>query len=87
MNIESRTGVAPVAPTVLNNLFGAADEAPPRMLYSRKEAAYQLCISERALDYLVSKKEIAVRRMGKKILIPHAELVKFSRKDHDHLQN
>jgi excisionase family DNA binding protein len=55
----------------------------PRMLYSRDEAAYQLCISTRALDYLIEKKELAVRRMGRKILIPHNELLKFSRKDHD----
>jgi hypothetical protein len=53
-----------------------------RMLYDRKSAALQLSISVRSLDYLISKKELAVRRMGKKILIPHAELVKFARKDH-----
>lgn len=60
----------------------AAGEDRPRLLYSRTEAAYQLCISARAVDYLISKKELAVRRMGKKILIPYSELVKFARKDH-----
>lgn len=54
----------------------------PRLLYSRAEAAYQLSISERALDYLIAKKELAVRRLGKKILVPHGELVRFSRMDH-----
>jgi len=54
-----------------------------RLLYDRKSAALQLSISVRSLDYLISKKELAVRRMGKKILIPHSELVKFARKDHD----
>jgi hypothetical protein len=53
------------------------------MLYSRNEAAYQLCLSTRALDYLIGKKELAVRRVGRKILVPHNELLKFSRKDHD----
>lgn len=60
----------------------AAVSSAPRMLYGRNEAAYQLCISTRALDYLIEKKELAVRRMGRKILIPHNELLKFSRKDH-----
>jgi len=53
-----------------------------RLLYDRKSAALQLSISVRSLDYLISKKELAVRRMGKKILIPRSELVKFARKDH-----
>jgi hypothetical protein len=60
-----------------------SESTRPRMLYSRDEAAYQLCISPRALDYLISKKELAVRRVGKKILIPHGELVRFAHKDHD----
>jgi excisionase family DNA binding protein len=62
---------------------GLAETSSPRMLYGRNEAAYQLCISTRALDYLIEKKELAVRRMGRKILIPYSELLKFSRKDHD----
>jgi hypothetical protein len=68
------------------NTFPATELAGmpvPRMLYGRNEAAYQLCISTRALDYLIEKKELAVRRMGRKILVPHNELLKFSRKDHD----
>ena len=66
-----------------NQMHPAAMAPAPRMLYGRNEAAYQLCISTRALDYLIEKKELAVRRMGRKILIPHNELLKFSRKDHD----
>ena len=56
---------------------------PPRMLHSRNEAAYLLCLSTRSLDYLIGKKELAVRRVGRKILVPHNELLKFARKDHD----
>ena len=56
---------------------------PPRMLYGRNEAAYLLCLSTRSLDYLIGKKELAVRRVGRKILVPHNELLKFARKDHD----
>jgi hypothetical protein len=52
------------------------------MLYSRVEAARQLSISTRSLDYLISTREIAVRRNGSRILIPHGELVRYARADH-----
>ena len=55
----------------------------PRLQYPRDESAYQLGISVRSLDYCIAKKEIAIRRVGKKILITHAELLKFTKKDHD----
>jgi hypothetical protein len=53
-----------------------------RLLYSRREAAYQLSISVRSLDYLIATREIAVRRNGKRILVPHGELVRYARADH-----
>lgn len=53
-----------------------------RLLYDRKEAARQLSISVRSLDYLIAGKQLATRRLGKKVLIPHGELVRFSRADH-----
>jgi hypothetical protein len=52
------------------------------MLYSRKDAAHQLSLSVRALDYLIARKALNTRRIGKKVLIPHGELVRFSRQDH-----
>jgi hypothetical protein len=53
-----------------------------RLLYDRKSAARQLSISVRSLDYLVARKQLGTRRIGKKVLIPHAELVRFARADH-----
>jgi hypothetical protein len=53
-----------------------------RLLYSRREASYQLSISVRSLDYLISTRQIAVRRNGKRILVPHGELVRYARADH-----
>lgn len=41
-----------------------------------------LSISVRSLDYLVANKQLGTRRLGKKILIPHGELVRFARADH-----
>ena len=67
-----------VEPTIIAEIMAAED----RLLYDRKAAALQLSISVRSLDYLIAKKELGVRRMGKKILIPRGELVRFARKDH-----
>lgn len=54
----------------------------PRLLYSRAEAARQLSISVRSLDYLLASKTFDTRRIGKKVLITHASLIRFSRGDH-----
>jgi hypothetical protein len=54
----------------------------PRLLYTREEAAYKLSCSIRSLDYYVATKRLATRRMGRKVLIPHGELIRFSRMDH-----
>ena len=53
-----------------------------RMLYDRKEAARQLSISVRSLDYLIAGRELETRRIGKKVLIPHASLVRYSQGNH-----
>ena len=54
----------------------------PRLLYSRSEAARQLSISVRSLDYMIAAKKFEVRRIGKKTLITHASLIRFARSDH-----
>jgi hypothetical protein len=53
-----------------------------RLLHPRKEAAWLLGISVRSLDYLIANKQLATRRNGGRVLIPHSELVRFSRADH-----
>ena len=57
---------------------------PPdeKILVGRAEAAGMLSISCRALDYLVANKQLLIRRIGSRVLIPVAELRKFSRSDH-----
>lgn len=58
----------------------------PRLLYDRREASRQLSISVRSLDYQIANKRIGTRRKGKKVLIPHAELVRYaSRNDYEPL--
>jgi hypothetical protein len=47
-----------------------------RLLYDRKEAARQLSISVRGLDYIIAAKGLDTRRIGRKVLITHASLVR-----------
>jgi hypothetical protein len=54
----------------------------PRMLYDRKEAARQISVSIRSLDYLIAGKKLETRRIGKKVLITHASLIRFSAANH-----
>jgi excisionase family DNA binding protein len=53
-----------------------------RLLYDRKEAARQLSISIRSIAYILSRGELSTRRIGNKVLIPHAELVRYARSHH-----
>jgi excisionase family DNA binding protein len=48
----------------------------------RQEAAAVLSISQRALDYLVANKQLQVRRIGSRVLIPRSELLRLARVDH-----
>lgn len=60
----------------------AAGELPQKLLYSRRDAAHALSISTRSLDYLIAGKRLMTRRLGKKVMIPHGELVRFAKADH-----
>jgi excisionase family DNA binding protein len=53
-----------------------------RLLYDRKGAAAQLSVSVRTLDYLIADRRLSTRRVGKKVMIPRSELVRFARADH-----
>lgn len=53
-----------------------------RLLYDRKEAARQLSISVRSLDYIIAAKEFDTRRIGRKVLITHASLVRYASGNH-----
>lgn len=53
-----------------------------RLLYHRKEAARQLSISVRSLDYIIAAKGLDTRRIGKKVLVTHASLVQYAKGNH-----
>jgi hypothetical protein len=53
-----------------------------KILVSRNEAAEMLSISCRALDYLLASKQIIIRRIGARVLIPISDLERYSGSDH-----
>jgi excisionase family DNA binding protein len=53
-----------------------------KLLVGREEAAEMLSISRRAIDYLLSQKQLTFRRIGSRVLIPVSDLKRFSRADH-----
>ena len=61
---------------------GAGLTMDDKLLVGRQEAAELLSISQRALDYLIANKQLQVRRIGSRVLIPRSELHRFARADH-----
>jgi hypothetical protein len=53
-----------------------------RLLYDRKSAALMLSISVRTLDYIVAAKGLDTRRIGRKVLVTHASLVRYASGNH-----
>ena len=53
-----------------------------RLLYPRRDAAFQLGVSVRTLDYMIARKELETRRIGKKVLVTRRSLVRFAGANH-----
>jgi excisionase family DNA binding protein len=53
-----------------------------RILLDKKSAAAALSISVRSLENLIRARQLAVRRVGRRTLIPRAALEAFARSDH-----
>lgn len=53
-----------------------------KLLCSKKETADALGVSLRTVDNLIGRKELGVRRVGRRVLIPAKELERFTRYDH-----
>jgi len=52
------------------------------MRYSRKEAAWQLDISVRSVDYLIARKLLDTRKDGKRIFITPGSLARYAATNH-----
>ena len=53
------------------------------LLHSKRESARLIGISERTLHTLIATKQLKVRRVGRRVLVPHRELLRFMRTDHN----
>jgi excisionase family DNA binding protein len=53
-----------------------------KILVNRKEAARLLSVSLRSLDYLIMRRELLARRVGRRVLIPRRALEQFALRDH-----
>jgi excisionase family DNA binding protein len=49
---------------------------------NKQEAALMLRVSLRTIDRLIALKELQVRRLGRRVLIPRTVLESFMHKDH-----
>jgi len=63
----------------------SSQSQPTKLLYDRRSAAFALSISIRSLDYLIARKHLNATRLGKKIMLGHGELARFSRANHIYL--
>ena len=54
-----------------------------KVLYTKREAAQMLSISVRSLDYLIGSRQLAARRIGRRVLIHRDAIEQFARRD-DH---
>lgn len=53
-----------------------------RLLHSKKEAAQMLNVSLRTIDNLIAFKELPIRRVLRRVMIPHSALLNFVKSDH-----
>ena len=53
-----------------------------KLLLSKKECATALSVSVLTIENLIARKELAIRRIGSRTLIPIAALEAFVRRDH-----
>jgi excisionase family DNA binding protein len=58
------------------------NEAVVKLLHSKAEAAQMLNLSLRTIDNLIAFKELPVRRIRRRVLIPHSALMSFIKTDH-----
>lgn len=59
-----------------------ANKEIDKLLVSKREAARALSLSIRTIEYLISRKELTARRVGRRTLVVFTSLQTFARRDH-----
>ena len=62
--------------------YAAGMDSQKKILLSKREAAQLLSISMRSLEYLLAAKQLASRRVGRRVLVPYSALAAFANRDH-----
>jgi excisionase family DNA binding protein len=70
-------------PVIVDIDAAAISPDTPKLLFTRKEAGYSLGLSLRSISTLLKNGTLKFRKVGTRTLIPHQELVRFSKTDHD----
>lgn len=58
------------------------EQGPEALAMSKLEAARMLGVSVRTVDRLIALKELPIRRLGRRVVIPRNGLQNFLRGDH-----
>lgn len=57
---------------------------PPALVaYTKADAAKMLSVSIRTIDNLIAQKELTVRRVGRRVIIPATSITAFLRGNHN----
>lgn len=67
---------------MMGTQVSAVEERLGAVALSKQEAAHMLGVSLRTIDRLIALKELPVRRLGRRVLIPRTSLESFLRSDH-----
>ena len=66
----------------MTTLTSAVEQKNELIALSKQEVADILGVSLRTIDRLIAVKELQVRRLGRRVLIPKAALERFLHDDH-----
>ena len=66
-------------PVVQPRVAELVPTVPDKLLVTKKEAARTLSVSVRTLDHMISRKEIPVKRIGRRVLVPVRALQQLAR--------
>lgn len=66
----------------MDNELAVSNHRPEPVAVSKAEAAEMLGVSMRTVDRLIALKELPVRRLGRRVLIPRNGLHNLMRSDH-----
>jgi excisionase family DNA binding protein len=66
----------------MHDLLSFPSVPATKLAYSKAEATAILGVSLRTIDNLIAHKEITVRRVGRRVLIPLTSMTAFLLRDH-----